>query len=842
MDTKRWASLNTIIDEALELDQNERISFVANYKNISDDIRQEAISFLTSIQKSTNFWDRLLESNYELIEHIDEHEIEVKHGGNSFTPDQIGPYKILKKIASGGMGDVYLAERSDGHLQITVALKVIKRECVDENHIRQFTNERNILGKLNHPHIAHIYDGGITEQGRPYLVMEYVDGRPITKYCSENNCSVGDRLSLIEQICEGVNFAHSNLVVHRDLKPDNIFVKSNGECKILDFGIAKIIDPDGTPPDADQHSTELKPFSIRHAAPEQLSGGVITTSTDVYGLGLLMYELLTGTLPFDLHHKSPREAIQIITETSVPPASSKADSKEVAKSLRGDLDAIIQKTLKKDPADRYRSAGDLLSDIRNYRKRRPVSIKSDNKLYKLKKFTERNRATVSIVLILLIFLSGLTIFYVNSIKTEQQKAIAKEQQATFIAGFMVDLFDASDPVSNISDTLTVYDILQSGVDKLDNWEASDISKADIMISLGNAYKKIGDFEQSQSLLEDAYSIYSAQAPWPDAPELLEPTYHLASLHAERRGFENAAHYYHSALSLLDQSPNQSPLITTDIYSGYGNTLSELGNPQLAILYLEKALKIVQHSGSSPSRLQNIQINLAQAFRKNEEYEKSEALYEEILYALPADNQSALNTKATIHNNLGYLLKVQDRLEEAVVHYNQSLEINRYVYGQYHPNTRIVLNNIAALYKALNYFEEAEEILNELLQISLETFGETHWRTGVAYQAIGILKIQSGNLNESTSFFEEALSIYTEDLGPNHIWTNRAILYHALSRFNSSEQDFAREQFMEAFALLKKNRANFSRYDVDLLNNLIRNVETYPLIRSTPEFAMLKEIQ
>lgn len=842
MDTKRWASLNTIIDEALELDHDESISFVVNYEGLSEDIRLEAISFLTSIQNSTNFWDRLIESNYELIEHIDEHEIEVKQGGNSYTPGQIGPYKILREIASGGMGVVYLAERADGHLQITVALKVIKRECIDENHIRQFTNERNILGKLNHPHIAHIYDGGITEQGRPYLVMEYVDGRPITKYCSENKCSIDDKLSLIEQICEGVNFAHSNLVVHRDLKPDNIFVKSNGACKILDFGIAKIIDSDGSLPDPDTHSPELKPFSIRHAAPEQLSGRVITTSTDVYGLGLLMYEVLTGTLPFDLHQKTPREAVQIITETPVPPASSKADSKEVAKSLRGDLDAIIQKTLEKDPADRYQSAGDLLADIRSYQKNRPVSIKSDNKLYKLKKFTERNRATASIVLTLLIFLSGLTVYYVNSIKTEQQKAIANEQQATFIAGFMIDLFDASDPVSNISDTLTVYDILQSGVDKLNSWDAPDVSKADIMISLGNAYKKIGDFEQSQTLLENAYEIYHARATGPDDSELLEPTYHLASLHNERRGFENAAHYYHRALSLLDQSPNQSPLITTDIYSGYGNTLSELGNPQLGILYLEKALVAFQRSDLSSNQLRNIQTNLAQALRKNGEYEKSEALYKEILYALPADNQADLNIKATIHNNLGYLLKVQDRLEEAIVHYNQSLEINRYIYGPSHPNTRIVLNNIAGLYKALGHFEKAEEILDELIRINLETFGESHWRTGVAFQAIGILKLQSGNLRKSTSYFEKAASIYTEDLGPEHTWTNRAILYHALSRFNSPEQEFARKQFMEAFTLLKKNRADFSRYDVNLLHNLIRDLETYSSIKSTPEFAMLEEIQ
>lgn len=842
MDTERWTSLNSIIDEALDLPPEERIPFIRDYEGLSDDIQHDAISFIKSIQESTHFWDRLIESNHELIHHFESGNAGNLLSEDSFLPDQIGPYKVLHKIASGGMGNVYLAERTDGHLQITVALKVIKKECIDDHHIRQFNIERNILGKLNHPHIAHIYDGGITETGQPYLVMEYVNGQPVTDYCSENQCSVAGKLDLVEQICEGVNFAHSNLVVHRDLKPDNIFVKPNRKCKILDFGIAKILSPQDGTDEAPGKSPELKPFSIRHAAPEQLSGGAITTSTDVYALGLLMYELLTGSLPFKLNGKTPGEALKIIKESRVPPASSRVSGKQLQRTLRGDLGAIIQKTLQKNPAERYQSAGDLLKDIRNYRMNRPVSISVNQPFYIFKKFVVRNSVPFSFFLIIFTILFGLSLFYINSINSERQKAIAQEEQASFIAGFMVDLFDASDPASNISDTLTVYEILQSGVEKVNNWEASDLSKADIMISLGNAYKNVGDFETSQSLLEDAFDIYQAEVSDPNSADLLNPVYQLAAFHNESRGFENSAHYFHQALTILNNTPNPPPGKITDIYSGYGNTISELGNPQLAIFYLEQALENTQDSELPDISLRRIQTNLAQAYRGNQEYEKSESLYNEILDSLPADDESTLELKSVIHNNLGYLMKVQQRLEEAIVHYTQSLETNRFVYGEAHPNTRIVLNNIAGLYKELGFTEEAEGILDELLQITLQTFGEFHWRTGVAYQAIGILNIQAGALTESTYYFNQAVSVYTEALGPDHIWTNRAILYHAMSRFNSPEQDLAREQFMGAYTLLKENRSNFSRYDVELLNNLIRDVEPYSSIASTSEFDLLQRIQ
>lgn len=841
MDTKRWTFLNSIIDQALELEPEKRLNFINTRDELSDDMRKEAIEFIKSIEKSDTFWDDLMESSSELIDHIDENEIEINPDSDTSIPEQIGPYKVMKKLASGGMGNVYLAKRTDGHLQITVALKLLRQECVDSHHIHQFNIERNVLGRLNHPNIARIYDGGITENGRPYLVMEYVEGTPVTEYCQTHQCSIGNKIMLFEQICEGVNLAHSNLIVHRDLKPDNIFISKNGSCKILDFGIAKMIQPEDTPANTGDSNSHLKPFSICHAAPEQLSGGNIRTATDVYALGLLLYELLTGTLPYDVSGKSPKQAGKIIQETVLPLPSSHVEDKTTAQILRGDLDDILSKTLQTDPNDRYQSAGELLADLRNYQNQLPLSFKQHKKAYKLKKFSLRNSALLSGIAAVLIVLSGLTLYYISTIQAEREKAISEEQQASFIAGFMVDLFGASDPLRNVDDTLDVYDILQSGVDKLDNWEGTDLSKADIMISLGNAYKKIGDFEQSRTLLEGAFKIYISDSGDSLAPEMLKPTLELAILHNDERNFSYAAHYFDRTLHIINDKQTIKPAILANIYSGFGYTLTELDNPELAIIYLEDAIEEILNSNLSDTRLTNVQTNLAKAYRRNGEYQKSEELYIKLLNALPSDNQMT-SQESIIHNNLGYLLKVQDRLDEAAVHYNRSLDINRYIYGTKHPNTQIVMNNLASLYATDGLFEESEQIRLELLDYSREDFGDSHWRTGSAYESLGILKIKEGTFDDAQGFFERASEIYEEVLGEHHIWTERAILYFSLCRFNTNEAEKAKETFRQTVASLKEKRLTFSRYDVELINNLIRHFESYSSISSTAEFALLENIR
>jgi serine/threonine-protein kinase len=841
MDTKRWTSLNSIIDQALELEPDKRLSFVNTREGLTDEMRNEAIEFLKSIEKSDTFWDDLMESSSELIHHIDENETVMNLDTESSLPEQIGPYKVIKKLASGGMGNVYLAKRTDGHLQITVALKLLRQECVDSHHIHQFNIERNVLGRLNHPNIARIYDGGITDNGRPYLVMEYVEGTPVTEYCRTHQCSIENKIKLFEQICEGVNFAHSNLVVHRDLKPDNIFISKNGSCKILDFGIAKIIQPEDNHAESGGSQSHLKPFSICHAAPEQLSGGDIRTATDVYSLGLLLHELLTGTLPYNLSGKSPAEANRIIRETPLSPPSSLVQIPAISKTLKGDLDEIITKCLQADPDERYQSAGELLADLRNYQNQLPLSFKQHQKAYKLKKFSVRNGALLSGVVAVITILSALTIYYINTIQEEREKAIAEEQQASFIAGFMVDLFGASDPIRNVDDTLDVYDILQSGVDKLDNWEGTDLSKADIMISLGNAYKKIGDFEQSQTLLEDAFKIYIADSGDSLAPEMLNPTLGLAHFYNEERNYNSAAHYFDRSLNIINNMKTVEPEDIANIYSGYGLAMTELDNPELAIMFLERAIAEIQISNLSDSRLATAKTNLAKAYRRNRDYQKSEELYKEILNALPADAPMTMN-RSIIHNNLGYLLKVQGRIDQAATHYSRSLEINRYVLGLNHPNTKVVMNNLAALHVTAGRFDDAERLRLDLLNMAREDFGDSHWRTGSSYEALGILKLQSGEIESAPEYFERASEIYSDVLGDGHIWTERAILYYSLCRFNTDESDQAKELFRETVASLKEKRLTFSRYDVDVMNNLIENFDSYRSISNTSDFALLADIK
>ena len=833
MDSKTWSALNEVLDDVLDLKPDERFNYVRNHPDLDPQLKKQAIRFLESIRESTTFWENLIESNQSLLQALP-HEPGSDFQSLDIEPDtEIGPYRIKKKIAAGGMGNVYLADRIDGHLQITVALKTIRRECVDDKHIHQFKTERNILAKMNHPGIAQIFDGGITDDGTPYLVMEFVKGVSLAAYCSQDMSTIIQKIDLFIQICEAVNFAHKNLVVHRDLKPDNILIKSNGRVKILDFGIAKILNPGGKTDTLNDKSGHLKPFSIQHAAPEQLSGDPITTATDVYALGLLLFDLLFEEAPYRLHGKTPNESLKIIRNYTFQSPDN---------SVHNDLCVILQACMAFNPDERYQSAGELVSDIKKFTLGQPISIFENNTLYKVKKFTGRNKGLITASSFMIILLLISTVYYISEINRERERAIQQEQRAAFISDFMVDLFNEADPARNTTDTLTFFDLLTTGREKMDQWTTNDQTKAGIMISLGKAHSSIGDYDNAKSLLEEAYQIINPDGSDQFTRQLLHTTLDLAGFYKDSRSFDSAAFMYDHALSLLTQQDQPNSQFLYRAYNGYADAITELGNAHLSLVYLEKARAISEASGDEDQFNFLLSSNFAKAYRGTGEYKKAESFYREILHNLPANPHIQTSRKTLINNNLAYLLKMQEKYNEAASHYSQALDLAKWLYGDKHPNTGIILTNLASVHMELGNHEKVLDYLTEHLDVNQATHGPEHWRSGSAYQSIGIYYMRTNKLLEAAPFFNKATEIFKDGLGADHIWTNRAILYHSLSRFNSSEHDLARKQFQVAIDILRENRNDFSRYDVELLNNLIRYIEPYNSITSTPEFAMLKEIQ
>ncbi len=375
MTPERWQQVKALFDDVLEREPSQQQAYLDGACGGDDELRREVTALLTALADAGSRFDTPVLQTDPLI-------------GRQF-----GAYRVLRRLGSGGMGAVYLAARADDQFRRLAAIKAIRPELLDANTRRRFENERHTLAALDHPNIVRLLDGGETEDGTPYLVMDYVEGQPIDKYCAEHGLSIPERLALFRALCAAVHYAHQNLVVHRDLKPANILVTPQGVPKLLDFGIAKLLRPEYAAGAVGLTRTSAQPMTPEFASPEQIMGRPITTATDVYSLGVLLFHLLTGKHPFEGHSKTPYELERAICETQVGRPSESA-APESAKLLRGDLDMIVLCAMRKEPQKRYASADHLAEDVRRYLSSEPVAARGDSLLYRVQKFVARNRAPV----------------------------------------------------------------------------------------------------------------------------------------------------------------------------------------------------------------------------------------------------------------------------------------------------------------------------------------------------------------------------------------------------------------------------------------------------------------
>lgn len=402
MTIDQWRQVKDIFEASLEREPSVRLQFIAEQSGGDDAIRQAAEQMLRNFNESGDFLEEPALVEFGLP-------------GAHFDPGyeqgrRIGPYRIVGEIGQGGMGAVYLAERADDTYEKRVAIKVVLSGGLRSEINRRFNIERRVLAALEHPNIARLLDGGVTDDGWSYVVMEYVDGVPITTYCQQRSLPIVERLRLFQSVCEAVQYAHQNLIVHRDLKPSNILVTNAGDVKLLDFGIAKILDP--TDDAVGQSPTLLNFLTPEYASPEHIGGQRTSTASDVYSLGVLIYELLTGARPFNPTSRSPQELIRLI-ETQEPTRPSQVSAplnESTRKQLRGDLDNIILKALQKEPLRRYQSARQLSEDIARHLNGDPVIAREATLAYRLGKRIRRNKAlTVGLTLLVLALIAGLLV-------------------------------------------------------------------------------------------------------------------------------------------------------------------------------------------------------------------------------------------------------------------------------------------------------------------------------------------------------------------------------------------------------------------------------------------------
>jgi tetratricopeptide (TPR) repeat protein/predicted Ser/Thr protein kinase len=487
---ERWKQIEAVFQQALELPAGERPAFFDKTCNGDEELRREVESLLDAHAGAGNFLDR--QSLFFSAE-------ELHDNGPAVAPGQmIGPYRVVREIGRGGMGAVYLAERADEQYQKQVAIKLIKRGMDTDAVLRHFRNERQILAGFDHPNIARLFDGGTTADGLPYFVMEYVEGLPLDEYCNAHALDVAERLKLFREVCAAVSYAHRHLVVHRDIKRSNILVTSEGVPKLLDFGIAKILQRgDGAEPLATM--TGLRPMTPEYASPEQMRGEPVTTASDVYSLGVVLYELLTGTSPYRFTRYTPRDIERAITE-QLPAKPSTAIARN-QKSLRGDLDNIVLMALRKEPARRYQSVEQFSEDIRRHLQARPVLARQDTLGYRAAKFVRRNRAaTLAATLVFLALLAGIIATTWQARRAREQEAAAKAQKAQAERRFNEVrklansvLFDYHDAIKDLPGATPVRErLVRDALTYLDSLASESAGDPALQRELAAAYERVGD--------------------------------------------------------------------------------------------------------------------------------------------------------------------------------------------------------------------------------------------------------------------------------------------------------------------------------------------------------------
>ncbi len=700
-------------------------------------------------------------------------------------------YRIVSELGRGGMGIVYLAERSDGELSHRVAIKQITaRAATDPEVLSRFLVERQILARLDHPHLAKLLDAGTAHDGAPYFVMEHIQGERIDRYCEEGRLSTPERLRLFRSVCLAVHYAHQNLVVHRDLKPSNILVTADGTPKLLDFGIAKLLDPEGQ---GVETVLGRQPMTPKYASPEQVRGEPVTTATDVYSLGVLLYALLTGSLPYRVKGESPLELARAICEQE-PDRPSTALGRRLEltgagggttgdetrtpthlphrRQLRGDLDAIVLKAMRKEPRERYASADELAEDLRRHLEGLAVAARRGTVTYRAGKFLRRHKLPVAAALLVV----GLTLGFAVSLRRQLDRTEIERDKAKRTAAFLTELFAVSDPSQSLGETITARELLDQGAAKMkaDTSLAPEV-RAALLETIGAVYRSLGLLASARPLLAEAVDLRRRAGG--GSIELATSLSHLGLLDNDQGEFQAAQASFEEARALLVALPDASPADLATTLDNLAVARFYQGDFEAAEDLQREAVAVRRRDGEPTAELARDLHNLASTLQSRGKHAEAELVLRESLdlrRKLLGDEHPDI---AASLNNLAWLLHDKQRLEEAEPLYREALAIQRKVYGREHPAIAATLNNLGVLLDRRHLLADSEPLLREALAMRVELLGVEHPDVGTSSQTLGALLAQKGDLVEAERLYRQALAVWGKALPARH--PNLAFPLHGL---------------------------------------------------------------
>lgn len=685
------------------------------------------------------------------------------------TGDVIGGYRILSKLGSGGMGDVYSAIRADGLYRRRVALKLIRAHRSPAELVARMEAERRILAALNHPNISRILDGGVTAEGTPFVVMEQVDGEPIHTHCKAQRAGLREKLHLFVQVCEAVEYAHRNLIVHRDIKPDNILVTEHNTPVLLDFGIAKLLRPELLGMDGQQETRAgVHLMTPEFASPEQFRGERVSTASDIYSLGALLYFLVTDSLPHPVDNLNVVEFGKRVCEVE-PPAPSSLDA-----SIPGDIDCIILKALRKEPESRYLSVQDLAADVQLYLAGYPVRARSGNWQYRAEKFLRRHRiaAALTVALAAVLIVSAVSLaLVVRDLRVERDAAATA---TTFLA----ELLDTTNPNSsrdNQQRSLEARLLLDEAARQLlgDKLHHQPRTRAALAERIGDIYRQLGAYEQAQPLCELAVRLHE-EVYGSASPEVGRNLVRLADLLRERQRYDEAEAAARRSLAIRKAALGARHFDVSDTLNILGILLQIRGRLEEAESVFREAVSI-RRTGPEPSLLALSLGNLGNILRDKGDLDGAARCFEE---ALEIRKRIWGPKHPRVASSLGQLSQIalqRGRAEEAVRLTEQAVAIGREMYKGDNPDLARLLNHYGNSLRAVKRFDEAEKAQMESLQIQRQARGPRATEVSFIEADLAGLYRETGREQDAGRLLRDVLSIRLERLGARHNLTAGAQL-------------------------------------------------------------------
>lgn len=761
----RWQQISPYLDHALSLSDAERASWI-------DSLRAEDADTAALLED-------LLNEHRELAkERFLERSPLARDLGSSLAGQAVGAYKLVTPIGQGGMGTVWLAERSDGRFQRRVAIKFLNF-AVAQTGAERFKREGQILGRLIHPHIAQMIDAGVTPAGQPYLVLEYCEGEQLDRYCDRKKLDIEARVRLFLDVLGAVAHAHANLIVHRDIKPSNVIVGANGDVKLLDFGIAKLLADDGAAGDTLLTIENSAGFTPQFAAPEQIMGGTITIGTDVYALGVLLYLLLTGQHPAGWAARSPAELVKAITETEPPRASEAACSRESAEAgtvaadrdaspeklrrqLRGDLDTIVRKALKKIPQERYPSVPALADDLRRYLNHEPIKARPDTVGYRAAKFLRRNRAVTAVATIaLLAAVVGAVGILLQARTARRQRDFALRELSHAEAVSDLNHFVLTDAAPS-GKPFTVDDLLRRAEEIVRRQQGDPNSRVDLLISIGHQYTAQDEYQQARRLLEQAYVLSRGIS---DPSIRAAAAYELGHVLSRTGDPSRGEALFKEGLADLPADPMylvdhvECLLRGSEIASNTGRDQDALARAKSAEVLLKQA---AFHSDSLDL---DADIVLAGAFNGAGRRTEANSAYQEAAHRLAALGRDNTQMAGTLFNNWATLLIRAGRPLDAEPLFRRTIEISRDDQGEESVSPTTLSNYSSALYE-LWRLDEAADYADRAI-VKAKKSGDAMSMSQAMFHRARIFRAQ-GQLAQSSAMLARLAPTLHASLPPGHI--------------------------------------------------------------------------